>query len=486
MKLGIRYRLFLAILLAAGLAVVSMVVVMQWSLDRGFLHYIKNIEKSAQEHLVVKLEQFYSREGSWSYLQQKPAAWRQMVEASLPERGPGPPPDGPPKPGMDGPPANLPDMPPPPRPLPHFTGRFDQRLFLLDAEKSVIIGHPSRSDDSDLKPLHRQGRVVGYLGLVTPEKIFNTHQLHFLKQQKITFALAAAVLVVLSAGLSLLLANRLVRPIKVLAGATQDLASGRYGTRVPADSKDELGQLARSFNTLALTLDKNEQARRQWVADISHELRTPISILRGEIEALQDGIRAVTPESLRSLHGETERLANLVEDLYQLSLADLGALTYRKEALDMVALLDEALDAFGPEFRTKKIGLITEIPQPGTVKLFGDVERLHQLVTNLLHNALKYTDSGGRLVINLACHDNLAVLDLQDSAPGVPEEDLERLFDRLYRVDGSRNRAAGGAGLGLAICRSIVEAHEGKIEARISPLGGLWVRVQLPLLEDER
>jgi two-component system, OmpR family, sensor histidine kinase BaeS len=284
-----------------------------------------------------------------------------------------------------------------------------------------------------------------------------------------------------AAGLSLPLANRLVRPVKALAAATGRLAAGEFATRVPVASADELGQLARDFNVLALTLEKNEQTRRQWVADISHELRTPLAILRGEIEALQDGVRQPTPESINSLHGEALRLGRLVEDLYQLSLSDLGALTYHKEELDLAVVLTAALAHYRPELTGKRIALTAEIPRAGAAVVFGDPERLHQLFANLLDNAVKYTDQGGKLEVRLTCRDHEATIDLADSAPGVPESELERLFDRLYRVESSRSRDAGGAGLGLAICRNIVLAHTGTITAHPSPLGGVLIRIALPL-----
>jgi two-component system sensor histidine kinase BaeS len=286
-----------------------------------------------------------------------------------------------------------------------------------------------------------------------------------------------------AAGLSLPLANRLVRPIRALARATDRLAAGEFGTRVPVTSTDELGHLARDFNALALTLEQNEQARRQWVADISHELRTPLSILRGETEALQDGVREPSPDAIRSLHGEIMRLSRLVDDLYQLSLADLGALTYRKTELDLAELLTAALAPYRAEFAARRIALTADIPREPAAVLFGDPERLHQLFANIFDNTLKYTDPGGEFVVRLACRDREAVVDFQDSAPGVPEDGLTRLFDRLYRAEASRSRESGGAGLGLAICRSIVEAHAGTIEARPSPLGGVWIRVELPLTE---
>ncbi len=478
MKIGITYRLFLAILAAASLAVVSMYLIMQWSIDRGFLRYVNTMEQARLVRLSGRLEESYTGSESWNFLQDAPNRWRRFVAESLPDEETGP--------------AERGHLPPtrkttdvlPDRPLPPKVVRsFIMRVFLLDAGKKPLFGPTDVPATVELKPLRYHDQVVGYLGLLPRNYLSDAHQVRFLKQQKLALGLVGGVVLLLAAGLSLPLANRLVRPIRALAAATDRLAAGEFTTRVSVTSADELGQLAHDFNALALTLEKNEQARRQWVADISHELRTPLAVLRGEIEAIQDGVRQPNPDSIRSLHGEVLRLGRLIEDLYQLSLSDLGALTYRKEKLDLGELLNATLSTYRPEFAGKDIALFVNIPTGPAAVVFGDPERLHQLFANLLDNALKYTDSGGNLAIGLTCRDGIATVDFQDSAPGVPEDELERLFDRLYRVETSRCRAAGGAGLGLAICRNIIEAHAGTITARQSPRGGVWIRVTLPLRE---
>jgi two-component system sensor histidine kinase BaeS len=322
--------------------------------------------------------------------------------------------------------------------------------------------------------------VVGYLGLLPRTNISDAPHQRFLKEQKLAFALIAGVVVVLAAGLSFVLARRLVRPLSELAKATHQLAAGTFTARVPVTSQDEMGQLARDFNSLALALEKSELTRRQWVADISHELRTPLAILRGEIEALQDGIRQPGQDTFQSLHGEVLRLSRLVDDLYQVSLSDVGALSYRKTDLDLGDVLQETVALYRPRFKSKEISLEMELSTSNPANVFGDPERLHQLFANLLDNALKYTDSGGSVQITLQRHDHVVTVDFQDSAPGVSKDELGKLFDRLYRVESSRNRSTGGAGLGLTICRNVVEAHGGNISAQTSPLGGVWLRVELP------
>jgi two-component system sensor histidine kinase BaeS len=486
MKISITRRLFLAIILAAGMAMISMVLIMQWSMRRGFMRYINTMEKTGISRLARSLEDGYSHESCWEFVLRAPTVWPQLIIASIPG-GDLPPPPVDSRPGFPpGPPFGPPPNPEmgegaPPRPLPpHLPHHLDQRLFLLDADKKVLISQVAIPAHSETTPLLHQKKIIGYLGLLPREKPSEPQQERFLKEQSLAFVLVAGVVLLLATGLSLLLSKRLVRPLQDLAGATHLLAAGRFSTRVEVVSADELGQLAEHFNTLAITLEKNEQARRQWVADISHELRTPVAILRGEIEALQDGIRQPNPDSLRSLHGEVLRLAHLVEDLYQLAMSDLGALTYQKENLDIIGLLKETIAIHNTKFSDKGVTLTSALPSENTVEIFGDTGRLRQLFANLLDNSLKYTNTGGELHIGTTCHARIVTIDFQDSAPGVAEMDMERVFERLYRVEISRNRETGGAGLGLAICRNIVEAHQGKISAKSSPLGGLWVQVELP------
>ena len=485
MKISITHRLFLAIILAAGMAVISMVIIMQWSMRQGFLSYLDTMEKTGFSRLAGSLEDGYRAETGWDFVENDPALWYELVMTAIPEGGPLPPPQArsgprpaghPPNPGME---KGAPPGPPPPSLAHHF----DQRLFLLDVDRKVLISQVEVPEDSKASPLLHQGKIVGYLGLLPRKALSEPHQERFLKEQSLAFAMVAGVVLLLAAGLSLLLSKRLVRPLRGLAEATRHLAAGTFSTRVEVVSADELGQLAVNFNSLAMTLEKNEQARRQWVADISHELRTPVAILRGEIEALQDGIRRPDAEALRSLHSEALRLARLVDDLYQLTMSDMGALSYRKEKVNISGLLKETIVSHEAEFSAKDILLNTTLPAEKTVVVFGDSERLRQLFANLLANSLKYTNGGGELRISMSCDACAVTIDFQDSAPGVAEADRERLFERLYRVESSRNRATGGAGLGLTICRNIVEAHQGRISVHSSPLGGLWVQVEFPKME---
>ncbi len=476
MNIRIQYKLFLAMLATVGSVVVCMFFVMRWSFDRGFFNFVNKIALERLNTLATKLEESYSREGSWRFLQDDPGRWNQLLRDSFPDRfkGPHPPPPPPHPPG-------------PPGIAPQFgigvalRDPFGSRVVLLDGGKNRIMGISEFPRNLELKPLRHGSDTVGYLGMLPPKILADPHQERFFEEQRQAFAIIALVMAVLAAMVSVPIAQQMVKRIRELASATHRLAAGKYNMRIPVVSSDEMGLLARDFNTLALTLEKNEQARRHWVADISHELRTPLSVLRGEIEAMQDGVRPVTPEAIGALHGEVMKLSRLVHDLYELSLSDIGALTYRMTDIDLGEVLKQALESARPEFADKNIALEEDLPVGQGSPMFADPERLHQLFSNLLENSLKYTDSGGRVRIRIERQGAIATVHFQDSAPGVPETETGKLFDRLYRVEGSRNRDTGGAGLGLSICRNIVEAHKGTIEALPSPLGGLWVKVELPL-----
>jgi two-component system sensor histidine kinase BaeS len=472
MKIGITYRLFLSILAATGLAILSMFLIMRWNIDRGFYQYLKTLDQSRLEQMARNLEEAYAEHGNWDFLRN---SGRFEIGRILNMRS-----DdvstGTSNKNEDG------KVIPPPSQGPRG-GRGSRWPFIvLDAEHKPIFGKPEKMEGMEFRPVIHNGKTVGYVGLLPPKQFLNPHQLQFLRQQKLALILAAGGLVLAVMIFSLPLAKRLVRPIKAMTAATADLAAGKYTVRVPVGSLDELGQLARDFNTMALTLEKNEKARRQWVADISHELRTPVAVLRGELEALLDGIRMITPETIQSLHAEAMRLNRLVDDLYQLSLSDIGALTYRKENLDLATVLMDSIESYRTEFGRKGIRVTGDVSRQREVMVFADRERLNQLFTNVLENSLRYTDTGGELVISLTFTEGQVTIEFQDSPPGVPEEELDRLFERLYRVEGSRSRTSGGAGLGLAISKDIVEAHEGTISAHPSPLGGLLIRITLPIV----
>jgi two-component system sensor histidine kinase BaeS len=356
---------------------------------------------------------------------------------------------------------------------------IDFRLMLFDAERRLLLGRPEMAQDATLKPILWQQTAVGYLGYVPRTGLAESFQRVYAQQQHWLFAaialgmLAAALL--LGAGL----AQWLTRRVRALAAGTAQLILGNYDARVDEDGHDEIAQLARDFNNLAQTLSSTERARRQWVADIAHELRTPLAVLRGETEALQDGVRQLNPQTLASLAQEVARLGRLVEDLHLLSLSDLGALTYYRDTIDLGETLEDAINAQRRSLDERHMRVKLE-SAPG-IMVWADATRLAQVFGNLMQNTLRYTAPPGELSIVVHRAGDRAIVDWQDSSPGVSENDLPRLGERLYRVDASRSRDGGGSGLGLAIAKAIIEAHGGSMTVRSSTLGGLWWQICLPV-----
>ena len=357
------------------------------------------------------------------------------------------------------------------------------RILLYDADKQWIIGGPRdlpTSETLTMRPIKQRGTVIGYLALIPVKEISHSGDLLFVEQQTTTFAGLTLIMLGMSVLLTFPLATHMLRPIQHLTEGTRKLIGGQFKMRIPVTTKDELGVLSDNFNILAMTLEENEKSRKKWVADISHELRTPLAILQGEIEAIQDGIRNPDTKTLGSLHGEVLHLERLVSDLYELSMSDIGALTYKKVLVDPVSILSWTLECFEQRFKAKGVDLDQNLITNSGNSLLGDPDRLQQLFTNLLENSLRYTNVPGILVVTAREELGKIIITFEDSAPGVEEFQLPMLFDRLYRTDPSRKRNGGGAGLGLSICKNIVEAHRGTVTSHASLRGGLKVRIELP------
>ncbi len=475
----IRGKLFITFLLTTLFVVAGMYIFMRWSISQGFSEFIINRQNEQVKHLVDKLTEQYAINHNWNSLANDKEKWIELLSQSNPQyrnRQPQWIEQAKTEPNNVWPPA-LPEQTTNRR----FTP-FGLRIMLLNADKGIIFGRKEALQQLTLTPIRYQENIIGFLGLLPNSNGFSqVSEIQFVERQSKSLIFIAGLMVFLSAILALLLTYTLGRPIKRITTAAKALAIGHYDIRLPVESNDEIGQLARDFNEMAAALDQSEQSRRRWVADISHELRTPLAILRCELEALQDGIRPLTPEAIDSLVGDVMRLNRLTEDLYQLSLSDQGALSYRKIHLDPIEILQEDLSLFHSEFQKKHIHIKWTNHLPSPIRIYADPVRLSQLYRNLLNNSFNYTDSHGQLTITIYRKVDQCVLSFSDTAPGVPEEELPKLFDRFYRLESSRNRNYGGAGLGLAICSNIVKAHEGTIQAFPSAMKGLTIRVELPI-----
>tara|TARA_R110001599_G_scaffold353823_1_gene599191 strand:+ start:75917 stop:76918 length:1002 start_codon:yes stop_codon:yes gene_type:complete len=327
------------------------------------------------------------------------------------------------------------------------------------------------------------GVTVAELRSAPRRRISSPLETAFSRQQLRTSWIIGLSCAALAFVVSLVLAQGLLAPIRRMIKHVAELSKGNYSQRLNESRVDELGQLTRDLDHLGTTLEANQNSRRRLLADISHELRTPLTVLTGEIEALQGGLREFDTDQLESLDQEVKRLRNLVDDLYELSLSELGGLRYQFTTVDVTACLQEAARSLRNRAAQKDIELV--MPDTGAMPARGDPARLYQLFCNLLENSLAYTDTPGRIELTLTNPGSDVVIKIDDTPPGVTAADCEKLFDPLYRQELSRSRRSGGAGLGLAICRNIVEAHDGSITASPSRLGGLCIGVILPAMHED-
>jgi len=493
LRIKLWHRVFAVTALATLLAVVTMVLVQQHMFRRGLLDYVNQLDRARALSLVPGFAAEYQALGSWQRLRRNPLLFRQLLgEGRGFDRPPRdqpprdrPPRDRPPRPFF-APPEHVGDRPPARRP-PDPAGRpprgnadpTERRVALYDALGTAVVGPPQPWKDGVAFAINVSGQRVGNLVFQPLPKLESRFDLDFARSQwRSSLATALAVLA-LATLLSLVFARRLVAPLRWMADRATHIASGDYTARVASARSDEIGELGRDFDAMAEALMRNREARQRWTAEISHELRTPIAVIRAELDALEDGIRPFDSAALRSLSGEAQRLTRLVEDLYQLSLADTGALAYRFVDEDLAALLREALDAQSAAFRKAQLSLSCDCPSSAPVR--ADAGRVRQLFANLIANSCRYSDAGGRVQVSMRAQARLWLIDWEDSAPSVPDEALSRLFDPLYRVEASRDRATGGAGLGLAIARRISDAHGATMIATASPLGGLRIHLTWPM-----
>jgi two-component system sensor histidine kinase BaeS len=361
---------------------------------------------------------------------------------------------------------------------------LESRVRLYDKDGQRILGDDGTLDKSRCIALKHKDQVIGYLSIQAPAEGYMEEEFarHYLRSQTRTVVVVGLIILALSLLMARLFAKHFLRPINSVLEGARTLASGNYQFEMPQTGRlDELGDLSHSFGRLAETLRAAEKSRTEWVADTSHELRTPLAVLRAEIEALQDGVHEPDEKSLAVLHREVMGLTTLVNELNELAKADVGGLAYRFAPVNIGELVTETAEGFRERF--SQLDIKVEIKVRGTCRVEGDKDRLRQLWANLFENSLRYTDSPGTVRVDVNKQGAKVYATVQDSAPGVSDEALERLFERFFRADPSRTRGRGGSGIGLALVQKIVTAHRGTIKARQSELGGVRVEVELPLLE---
>jgi two-component system sensor histidine kinase BaeS len=469
-------RIFLALTAVSVLILSLNAAITRWNFQRGFLDYVAEQELDTINAAAESLATAYQQAGGWDRIRDNPRRWNDLLRHSS-----GPRPGG----SRMEPPGRPRSGPPPGGRAPGDPLELGQRISLTDASGALIMGRHDAKDSARTVAVIVDDITVGYVNLAPQRQLTDQIDQKFAKEQERSIYVIALAALVFAALISALLARQLTRPIRSLAAGARAISGGDYDTRIPEVRDDELGDLAHEFNELATTLEKNRVARRQWVADIAHELRTPLAILRGELDAIEDGVRSFDAHSQRSLQDEISRLMKLVGELHDLSVYDDGGQRYHLENFNIVAALSDILESSKMRLADAGIELVSQLPNH-RIAVLADATKLERVFLNLVENTLRYTDAPGRL--NVACKESgdSVVIEFADSAPGASPEALERLFDRLFRIDESRNRETGGSGLGLAICEAIVKAHHGRIEALASEHGGVLIRIHLPTVDSAK
>ena len=294
------------------------------------------------------------------------------------------------------------------------------------------------------------------------------------------FLLSGLVVTGLTLAVGLVLSRRISSPLVQLTEATQAVAAGDLSVRVPQRYPGEMGELATSFNSMTEDLACADEVRRNLTADVAHELRTPLSIIRGKLEGIIDGVYPATPDQLEPVLDETRLLAQLVDDLGLLSLAEAGQLALDTRPLDVADLLGDARVNFQPQADDRGVELELDVPAD-LPQVSGDWRRVAQIMGNLITNGLRHTASGGTITLSATAREGSVEVSVADTGAGIPPEDLPFIFERFWRGEKSRSRSAGGSGLGLAIAKQLVELHGGSIGVESEPGEGSRFWFTLPL-----
>jgi two-component system sensor histidine kinase BaeS len=376
---------------------------------------------------------------------------------------------------------------------PDFVQQYGRSYVVLDIEGQVIpfgpgffpkpgaFGAGVRPEDG--VPIVVDGRTVGFLITEPPRFDFRPPFTDQITRFYVTLLYASLGAVFVSLLLGVFLARTLTRTVRELTVATRKVAKGDLEQQVPVRSKDELGELAASFNQMSADLTHSRNLRRQMTADIAHELRTPLTVVLGHAEALSEGQLPPDPDTFDIIFDETKRLNRLVEDLRTLSVSDAGELLLNQQKTPPLELLKRGAAARRSKAKVKDLALEVEA-SPGLPDLIVDPDRMTQVLVNLLDNAIRYTPSGG-IISLFAKHtpEGVAII-VKDNGPGISKEDLPYVFERFYRGDKSRQREEGGSGLGLPIAKSLVENQGGDIQVESKVGAGTTFTIYLPVVSE--
>ena len=449
---SISSKLILAFLSIGIISVMIIAVTAIWSTKAEFIRFLTD---QTQTDLVQALSQYHRTYGSWEDVESI-----FVYESNQGGQGPGP-------------------------------HKMRRSFALADESGRVIVpgGMYHRGERLSTAilnqgiPIAEDNETIGILIPVRLPFEGQPREIQFIQRINRLLLYGAVIGSLIALLLGIFLSRTLTRPIRELTQATHAVSEGDLSQQVPVRSNDELGELAQAFNKMSSELSRSVNARKQMTADIAHELRTPLSLILGHAEAVHDGVLPPTSENFEIIREEATRLEHLVNDLRVLSLADAGELSINPQRVEPQRLLEEVASLYQYQAQRKNISLDLDIASPLSL-IAVDPGRMTQVLTNILDNALRHTPEGGRITLSARETGDQVQLVIQDSGPGLKAADLERIFDRFYRTDASRQRdgaVPGGSGLGLAIAKSIVQAHGGQLLAESETGSGLKVIITLPV-----
>jgi len=457
-------RLTLAFTLVILVAVGAIAWLTHQTTGAEFRQYITHRGMMASGSGLEKLAAYYQREGSWEGVESLLA---EGVLISGPMRGL--------VPGMEYRPGIV-------------RGRLD--VLLTDADGKVVFDSGGKDTGKRLSPRERDRalpitgsddeQVIGHLliALPRPEALGALEQ-RFLNRLQGMLVVGAVLAVGLGLIAGAILSRSLTAPLQRLAAAARAVAAHDFSRQVEVQGSAEVAKVAQAFNEMTAALEEGEKLRQNLMADVAHELRTPLSVLQGNLRAILDDVYPLEKAEIARLYDETRLLSRLVDDLRELAQAEAGQLGFNLQTTDAAEVLRASVTNFEPAAESKAIHLIAEVADD-LPSVLADPDRLAQVLRNLLTNALRHTPDGGWVAVSAAPSGDAVEIAVADSGEGIATEDLPHVFDRFWRPGRSRSRAEGGAGLGLAIARSLVEAHGGRIWVESTPGQGARFAFRLP------
>jgi len=439
---SLRVRLLLAQLFVVLVALGTIALLASRATQREFQHYLDRGSVQRMGRFETAFGAYYAEQGSWDGVQSLIEKLAQASGERLVLLGP--------------------------------TG-----TVVADSAKLLVGTAPGPQSAGHVTIILVNGVRVGVLRSMPSESPPQSFEAFFLASVNRWLLQGVLVACLAGVGLSLLMSRQVVKPIAALTAAAHKMEKGDLTQRVQHISGDEVGELGHAFNAMADALERGEKLRRNMVSDVAHELRTPLSNIRGYLEAARDGVIRADAPVITSLHEEALMLTRLVEDLQELSLAEAGQLKLVQQAADVRSVIQQAVDVMRPEASEKRLALSADLPAD-LPEVNMDCERIGQVLRNLLANALAYTLEGGAVTVSARLVGHEVSVSVKDSGVGISAEALPHVFERFYRADKSRTRSTGGSGLGLAIVKQLVEAHGGRVWAESSPGAGSTFYFSLP------